>query len=236
MKQLQLLPRIHGLLTVQTLIILLLSVNRLSTLTQGYVAANEFLRWVDLNNLLLLPLTSLVTFYYLKETLADDPLVRQESPYQIVGLLFVIGIYLFGAGYGAHEVTNYLHTRFCAQETTSDLCRIIIFHDDEFSHWVWFAGFVLVNLVLLVTQALFPYRGAWQGRDTLLLVGNGLFVALGIFANLAFEAIGLDLYIVALLAFLAVGLWWRYGRQPLFLYYAVAYWAGLVGTGLYKLL
>lgn len=235
MKSEQTLGRIHLLLTMQTVVILLLSINRLSALTLGYVAANEFLRWVDFNNMLILPLISLVTFYYLKEMLADDPTRRAGVAYQWIGLLFVIGIYLFGAGYGDHEVTNYLHSRFCVQDTTSDLCRIVIFNDDEFSHWVWFAGFVLINLVLLLTQALFHYAGAWRRHDTLLLTGNGLFVALGIFANLAFEEIGLDLYVVALLALLAIGLWRRYGRQPLFLYYTTAYLVGLVGTGLYKL-
>lgn len=234
MKSVHKLGWIHLLLTMQTAIILLLSVNRLSTLTLGYVATNEFLRWVDFNNMLVLPLISLVTFYYLKETLAGGS-TAQGAANQAVGLLFVIGIYLFGAGYGDHEVTNYLHSRFCPQGTTSDLCRIVIFHDDEFSHWVWFAGFVLINVVLLLTQALFHYQGAWRSRDMLLLIGNGLFVALGIFANLAFEEIGLDLYIVALLAVLAIGLWRLYGRQPLFLYYTTAYVVGLVGTGLYKL-
>ena len=228
------LNRIHRLLTIQTIIIILLSVNRLSSLTLGYVAANEFLRWVDFNNMLLLPLVSLIAFYFLKETLAQDGLARLGGAYRAVGLLFVIGIYLFGVGYGDHEVTNYLHTRFCAQETDSDLCRIVIFNDDEFSHWVWFAGFVLINLVLLLTQAIFPYAGAMRGHDSGFMIANGLFVALGIFANLAFEQIGLDLYIVALLAFLAAGLWWRYGRQPLFLYYVTAYWVGLIGTAIYK--
>lgn len=236
MKSIQVLGRIHLLLTIQTVIILLLSVNRLSSFTLGYVATNEFLRWVDFHNMLTLPLVSLVTFYYLKETLADEPTTRNGVAYQVVGLLFALGLYLFGAGYGSHEVTNYLHVRFCDQDATSNLCRIVIFNDDEFSHWVWFAGFVLINLVLLLTQARFPYRGRWQQRDTWLLIGNGLFVALGIFANLAFEEIGLDLYIVALLALLAVGAWQRYGRQPLFLYYATGYWIGLLGAGLYKLM
>lgn len=64
---------------------------------------------------------------------------------------------------------------------------------------------------------------------------NGLFIAAGIFANLAFEAIGLDLYIVALLAGLAVYLLRRQGARPLFIYYATAYGVGLIATGLYKL-
>lgn len=44
------LGKIHVLLTGQTIIIILISVNRLSTLTTGYVLPNEFLRWVDLHN------------------------------------------------------------------------------------------------------------------------------------------------------------------------------------------
>ena len=48
--------KIHLLLGGQSLIIVLLSINRLSTLTLGYVHPNEFLRWVDLNNMLVLPL------------------------------------------------------------------------------------------------------------------------------------------------------------------------------------
>jgi hypothetical protein len=58
----------------------------------------------------------------------------------------------------------------------------------------------------------------------------------GIFANLAFEVIGLDLYVVAFLGAFSLGLLWRRGQQPLFVYYAVAYGLGLAATFVYKLL
>ena len=61
-----------------------------------------------------------------------------------------------------------------------------------------------------------------------------LFIALGIFANLAFEEIGLDLYVVALLAVIALPLLWRRGWQPLVIYYSTAYTLGLVATAIYK--
>ncbi|MCX6044419.1 MAG: hypothetical protein NT075_04850, partial [Chloroflexi bacterium] len=207
-----------------------------STVTLGYVAANQFLRWVDFNNMLVLPLTSLVAFYLLKKHLEYDNAAREGFWHRALGLTFMIGVYLLGAGYGDHEVTNYLHSRFCAQDQNSDLCRIIIFNDDEFSHWVFFAGFVLTNTVLMLLQVIFPWRAKMTTGDTLLLVLNGLFIALGVFANLAFEVIELDLYIVALLAVVAVGLLWRYGRQPLLIYYSTAYCLGLIATGLYKLI
>jgi len=90
--------------------------------------------------------------------------------------------------------------------------------------------------VLMVLQVLFPWRTSLARGDVGLLVINGLFIGLGVFANLAFEQIGLDLYVVALLALLAIGLLWRYGRQPLLIYYSTAYCLGLIATAAYKLL
>ena len=136
-----------------------------------------------------------------------------------------MGVYLLGVGYGAHEVTNYLHARFCA-DGAGDLCRIVAFNDDAFSHWVFFTGFVLVNVALLLVQDLFPAQQPPGRADSLLLVANGVFIGLGVFANLACEAIGLDLYIVALLAAFSAALFWRRGRQPLTIYYLTAYSLG----------
>jgi hypothetical protein len=55
-------------------------------------------------------------------------------------------------------------------------------------------------------------------------------LGLGVMANLGFEEIGLDLYVVALLAFVATFLLWRSGKQPMFIYYTTAYWLGLLGS------
>jgi len=222
--------RIHSLLAVQSVVAILVSINRLGTWTRGYVLSNEFLRWVDFNNMLILPLISLVAFYLLKKRIEYDSPAREGRAHLTLNLIFIVGLYFLGASYGDHEVTNYLHTRFCLQDSTSDLCRIVIFNDDEFSHWVFFTGFVMVNAALLFLQMVFPYRESVTTGDTSLLVGNAVFLAAGIFANLGFEEIGLDLYIVALLAILSVYMLWRRGKQPLFIYYTAAYWLGLVAS------
>lgn len=52
----------------------------------------------------------------------------------------------------------------------------------------------------------------------------------GIFANLAFEEIGLDLYVVVLPAGVAIYVLRRRGPQPLVTYHSVAYVLGLVLT------
>ena len=222
--------RIHTFLGIQSLVAILVSINRLGTWTLGYVLSNEFLRWVDFNNMLVLPLISVVASYLLKKTIEYDSPQRESKPHIAWNLVFIVGLYLLAASYGDHEVTNYLHQRFCGTDTTSDLCRIVIFNDDEFSHWVFFTGFVMVNVAILFMQNLFPHRERLATTDFALLALNALFLGAGVFANLGFEEIGLDLYVVALLAFISVYLLWRRGSQPMFVYYTIAYWLGLIGS------
>lgn len=222
--------RIHILLGIQSLLAIFVSFNRLTDWFEGYVLPNEFLRWVDFNNMLPVPLISLLATYLLKKTLEYNSPAREGRAHLAWNVVFIIGVYLTAVSYGDHEVTNYLHVRFCVADSISDLCRIIIFNDDEFSHWLFFAGFMLVNLAILFLQELFPYRGQLSGGDVGLLFLNSLFLGGGVMANLGFEEVGLDLYVVAALALIAAGLlWWR-GKQPMFVYYTFAYWLGLAGS------
>ena len=219
--------RIHILLGIQSIIGILVSLNRLGPWTLGYVLSNQFLRWVDLNNILL-SLASLVALYLLKKTIEYDSPAREGGTHLAWNLVFIVGVFITAASYGDHELTNYLHQRFCSTETTSDLCRIIIFNDDEFSHWVFFTGFVMVNTAILFLQNIFPYREKISSSDIALLTLNALFLGAAILANLGFEEIGLDLYVVTLLALISTYLLWRRGRQPMFIYYTIAYWLGLM--------
>lgn len=54
---------LHWLLAGQSLLVVLLSINRLSSLTLGYALPNEGLRWVDLTNMLVWPFASVALRY-----------------------------------------------------------------------------------------------------------------------------------------------------------------------------
>lgn len=227
--------RIHILLGVQSLLAILVSFNRLGTGSLGFVLPNEFLRWVDLNNLLI-SLASLLAGYLLKKSIEYNSPAREGRAHTAWNLIFVVGVYLSAVSYGNHEVTNYLHARFCDPDPGSDFCRIVIFNDDEFSHWLFFAGFTFVNTAILFIQKIFPYEGILSKSDVVLLLVNSLFLGAGVIANLGFETIGLDLYIVAFLAFISAFLLWRRGKQPMFIYYSTAYWLGLLGSLTFQVL
>jgi hypothetical protein len=224
--------RLHLLLGLQSAVVVLVSVNRLTKAGLHYVAADQFLRWVDLDNLLLALASTLVSFLVLRHLARNAP-----GPGRAAGVLlflFVLATFVLGVSYGEHELTNYLHARFC-DPGTGDLCRLIVFHDDSFSHWLFFASFLAISVLLMAAQASWP-AGRRPGRgDLALLAGNALFIGAGIFLNLGFEVIGLDLYVVAAVAVAALVLLWRRGRQPVLVYYAVAYLAGLLATAAVKL-
>jgi hypothetical protein len=88
----------------------------------------------------------------------------------------------------------------------------------------------MVNAAILFLQNIFKHRGEISSTDIALLSLNALFLGAAVLANLGFEEIGLDLYVVALLAVISAYLLWKQGRQPMFIYYTVAYWLGLVGS------
>jgi len=76
-------------------------------------------------------------------------------------------------------------------------------------------------------------------RDFIFVSANALFIGLGIFANLAFEEIGVDLYIFGFLMLLSLYLLYSkkiVSKHPITYYFAASYTMGVLGTVLYKLL
>jgi hypothetical protein len=173
------LRRLHLLLAVQSLLLILASVNRLWDATDVPVLPHDALRLVDVL-----------------------------------------------ASYGMHEATDYLHSR-CAGDGA--FCSIVAYQDDELSHFLFFAGFAGIAATLLAAQAAAP-AVATTAKDRTFVLGNAALVAAAVVANLGFEEIGLDLYVVAAVAILAVVLLLRRGPRPLILYYASAYTVGLLVT------
>jgi len=231
--------KIHLILTGLTLTIILLSINRLSNFTQGYLQPFEFLRWLDFNAMLPIPLMSIILYYLLKREIVYESAFLKTGKYILLMVVLVTGIYFFGAGSGDHEVTNYLNYRFCDQgKVDSPICNIIKYNDDEFSHYVYYVGFILMNVALMLIEYNLPRKNNVKKKDLILISVNSLFIALGIFANLAFEEIGLDLIFFGSVMLLSIYLLLQksYRNLPITYYFAVAYTVGVVGTLLYKII
>ena len=233
--------RVHVLLSGLSLMIVALSVNRLSGVTQQRVDPDGFLRWLDLNAMLPIPIVSIVLYYLLKRDVEHAGEAVRSRRVTILNVAFVVGVYLFGVSSGDHETTNYLHQRFCTdQPPDPNFCAVVIFHDDTFSHVIYYAGVILYTLALVLIERSFPRRSAVSRRDRLGIGLNAAVIAVGIFANLAFEETGLDLAVFALVAVVSNAVLWLSGRHwvrlPVTLYVAGSFGTGLIATLLYKLL
>ncbi|MFF3249367.1 hypothetical protein ACFYWY_37940 [Streptomyces sp. NPDC002870] len=214
---------LHLLLTAVSADLLLLTVNRRTDLTLSFAAPNEFLRWTEVNNMLL-GLVTVLLYYALNSHVGARPGGERRDS-RALGLIFTFGVYLYAMSYGSHEITNYLNSRFCFDGSGS-FCSIVDFNDNEFSHYLFFGGFIILNVTVMFTQFLSPATRPISHLDNLLIAANALVIAAGIAANLAFERIGADLYVVAAVAIMTVVMSRRLPGQPILRYYAIAYVGG----------
>ncbi|MEK7517037.1 MAG: hypothetical protein AAB583_00675 [Patescibacteria group bacterium] len=232
--------KIHLLLTGLSVTILLLSLNRFTSFTLSYLQPYDFLRWLDFNAMIPIPLLSILLYYFLLREVTYESSFKKTKLYIFLFTLFTVGVYLFGASSGNHEVTNYLNTRFCERGTIdSPLCNIIAYNDDEFSHLIYYLGFVFMNVVLLLMEYNMPRKKGMVKKDYIFVSLNALFIGLGIFANLAFEEIGIDLYVFGFLMVLSLYLLYSkkvVSKFPITYYFAVSYTIGVVGTSIFKLI
>ena len=233
--------KVHVLLTSLSILIVLLSINRLGSFTQHRLGPYDFLRWLDINAMLPIPIATIVVYYLLKKDVEVAGEARQTRPFLALNAIFLVGVYLFGASSGDHETTNYLNFRFCAERPVdAELCAAVEFHDDTFSHVLYYLSVIMYTLAVVTIEWRSPRRTELSGRDGRLILANAAVIAVGIFANLAFETAAIDMVAFGLVAAVANGLLWLTGRRwaqlPFTLYVAASFGAGLAATVLYKLL
>ena len=221
------------LLIAQTLILIVASLNRLTDFSAGPVAENQFLRWRDFNHLMVFPpLTVFIAIGFRQVFLRVG-----ENRNGWADLLFVIAVYFLGAGYGVHELANYLSVLAKTREAIDPVFREVIrYNDDDFSHWVFFGAFIILNIVMLLWQAANPFQSRLSRIDLTICVINGLILSAAILANLTRGELGFDLVALLALAVIALFFWLKNKRQPLNIYYVTGLWPGLIGTAVAKML
>ncbi len=186
-----------------------------------------------------IPLASVLLYYLLKIEIIKYGKFAGAKLFLGLELLLLTGIYLCAAGSGDHEVTNYLNTRFCAGgKAQSMICQAIIYNDDEFSHYIYYAGFIFMNIALMFIEYKSPRLKPIAKKDIYYIGINSFFIALGIFANLAFEEIGIDLWVFGVVMVLSLGLLFKGNNKPktlpITIYFAISYTLGVLATFIYK--
>ncbi len=221
------------LLIAQTLILIVASLNRLTDFSSGPVAANQFLRWRDFNHLMVFPPLTVIVAIGFRQVFLKVGGNRDGR----VDLLFVIAVYFLGAGYGVHELANYLSMLIKSRETIDPVLREVIrYNDDDFSHWVFFGAFIALNVVMLLWQAANPFQTRLSWIDMAICIVNGAVLSAAIFVNLSRGDLGFDLVALLALALVALYFWLKDRKQPMNIYYVTGLWPGLIGTAIARML
>lgn len=180
-------------------------------------------------------ITIIYTILFLQITHRQPKIHKHFSFFLII---FASGILLHGISSGNHEITNYLHHKFCIQDNSS-ICQIINYNDDNFSHTIFYLSSFLMTVSLLFFEKAQPQTKKLPNLQIYLILFNGLLIGLGLFANLAFEKLGIDLYAFGLLSIISATLLWQNRHNlrhfPITLYCAFGYSLGTASTIIYKL-
>ena len=102
-----------------------------------------------------------------------------------------------------------MHIPLCNREIISEIFRPLFYQ--ILSAWQYnrVMGWLDGDITMRSKTIGRPAGGCDGDSDLALLALNALFLGTGVFANLGFEEIGLDLYVIALLAVISTYLLWR---------------------------
>lgn len=155
-------------------------------------------------------------------------------------IIFIIGVYFLGAGFGMHEPFNIFISTYKTQMTGAML-KSSVFFDDQLGHWVFFAGFMLISIAGAYAEILKPYEEKLPLKFILPAFGVGLATAIVIFLNMAWEKTAADIATLALTVAVVSVIHFIYSskslmRLPATLALYTAYGGGTAITVLYWLI
>ncbi len=222
--------RLNVLLTLSSLNLILISVERFSPTTRLLLQPDSFFRLHEVVQLLLLILFSVLIPCFVLYTITGELQTLNAGSARLLVVLFVVGMYLYATGNGVHELASFLFNQYCPPTNgAAELCRSTFFDDYYFGNIVYFAGAFLFTAALVLLEQQRPVE-RYTGRDVTVLAINALVYSLAIIAYAAFDrvVVGLVYSVIATLFVLAVFLLRRRtpSTTPFTLYTAIAYIAG----------
>jgi hypothetical protein len=155
-------------------------------------------------------------------------------------IVFIVGAYFLGVGFGMHEPFNIFISTY-RNHMTEPMMKSAVFFDDQLGHWVFFAGFMLISIAGTYAEILKPYEEKLPLKFILPALAVGVATAVVIFFNMAWEKTSVDIAILALTVAIVSVIHFIHSSKslmklPATLALYVAYGGGTVATVLYWLI
>lgn len=183
--------KLHILFTLTSIEVLLVIIERLSFTGKILLQPYNFLRLHEVIQMSVLILISVILpFLILKEVSNNFELMKSKKGLWL-GLSFIIGVYFYATGNGAHEIASYFFNTFCnPKHFISTPCKSMFFNDYYFGNILYFIGALLMNIPLILFEIMKPRQKLHQ-KDIILISINAILYAFAIFAYAAFDLVWL---------------------------------------------
>lgn len=196
--------KVNLLLTLSSLSVILVTIERFSFTTRILLQPYSFLRLHELFQMAVLILfTTLIPFFLLREVSANFEELKTKRGI-VLGTLFIAGVYFYATGNGLHELASFQFNTFCnVKHFSGTLCSGMFFNDFYTGNILYFIGAALMNIVLVIIERIRPNED-FKKKDLILLIINSLVYAFAIFAYAAFDRVLVGL-VYSIIMMIAVG-------------------------------
>jgi hypothetical protein len=222
--------RLNILLTLSSIDVLLVTIERFSFTTQILLQPYSFLRLHEaLQIVTLILFTVLIPTFVLREVTHGFDTLKSTAGMALL-VCFITGIYFYATGNGIHELASFQFNTFCPDiPDPSVMCQGMYFNDYYFGNGLYFIGAFLMNTSLIMLEGMRPLPAASR-RDMVITTINALFYSLAIIAYAAFDVVVVGLVFTVVSMLTIDFLLWR-AKQPLLMrpfttYAAIAYTVG----------
>jgi hypothetical protein len=230
--------RINVIVSLYTLTAVVIIIERLLPITRVLLQPYDFIRLHEINQtVIFLPITVILSFLILKSVTANFRTLNSRSN-TVLAVVFLCGVYLYGAGEGWHEVASFTLNTYCdTAQLAGNLCLGLFINDYYVGNLIFFVGGVMMNSVLLALAAQ-QRMERFNNTDLAILLVNSLVYALSWFAYAAFDIVLLGLFFATFLAVISIvaliSVRWNAREYPYITYSAVAYTLATIATVIYR--
>jgi hypothetical protein len=186
--------RLNLLVTLTSLDVLFVTIERFSFTTKIILYPYNFLRLHELIQMTVIILISAILPFFILKELSNNFESLKTKKGLLLGAIFIAGIYFYSTGNGLHEVASYLFNSFCdVSKITSTVCGSMFFNDYYTGNILYFAGAFLFTIPLIIFERMNPNK-SFRKKDWIVLGINGFIYALTIFAYAAFDKVLVGLW------------------------------------------
>jgi hypothetical protein len=217
---------------LNSLVVVLITIERFSRTTRVVLAPHSFLSLHQLiQTVVLILASSVLAMLLFWETSGHLKALPGRSAVWL-SVLFIAGTYLYGAGESLHELASYLLDARCdADHPVGDLCGGLFVNTFYTGNILFFVGAALITGVPIIAERL-NENPDLRRPGTLPLILNAVVYSLTVVAYAAFDTVLVGLvFAVVMLIFTAV-LWLPIrrsaSRYPVATYWFITYLLGAV--------